>query len=85
MSASLQREEPELPDFDFPPPDALLPGEIVSTGPEPFRDFEFDLHTNRLRVSGYTPAEAAELLELYRSHIMALAEYAQAQHTAAEQ
>jgi hypothetical protein len=44
---------------------------------EPFRDFEFDLQTNRLRVAGYSPEEAAEMLRIYREHLRLMAENAQ--------
>jgi hypothetical protein len=67
----------QLPGFSFdrlplvddePPP----PAEIDSVELEPFREFEFDLRTQRLRVAGYSTAEAAELLVLYREHIQLL-------------
>lgn len=50
--------------------------EIGSVDLEPFRDFEFDLPTHRLRVAGYSTAEVAELLRLYREHLRALAQIA---------
>lgn len=53
------------------------PAEIGSVELEPFREFEFDLRTQRLRVAGYSTAEAAELLVLYREHIKLLAAFAE--------
>lgn len=58
--------------------------EVGSIDLEPFRDFEFDLQTNRLRVAGYTVAEAGELLRLFREHVMELARFAEAQHLVQE-
>jgi hypothetical protein len=40
---------------DEPPTSA----EVGSVELEPFREFEFDLRTQRLRVAGYSTAEAA--------------------------
>lgn len=53
------------------------PQELESVELEPFRDFEFDLQTSRLRVAGYSTEETAELLRLYREHFRLLAENAQ--------
>lgn len=43
---------------------------------EPYRDFEFDLQTNRLRCAGYSTDEVAELLRLYREHMRLMNEFA---------
>jgi hypothetical protein len=59
--------------------------DLESVELEPFREFEFDLTTNRLRVAGYSPAEAADLLALYRDHLMKLSESALAQMDAMNQ
>jgi len=56
--------------------------EVASVELEPFKDFEFDLQTNRLRVAGYTLDEVDVLLRLYREHLKALAEFAQEQTAA---
>lgn len=49
--------------------------EREQVGLEPFKDFEFDLQTNRLRVAGYSTEEAAELLRLYREHVRLMCEF----------
>jgi hypothetical protein len=58
---------------DEPQPSA----EIGSVELEPFREFEFDLRTQRLRVAGYSTAEVTELLVLYREHMKLLAVFAE--------
>lgn len=54
--------------------------ELESVGLEPFKDFEF-APDGRMRCAGYTPAEAAELLSLYREHMRLLGEQAIAMNT----
>lgn len=49
--------------------------ELESVELEPFKDFEF-APDGRMRCAGYTPAEAAELLSLYREHVRLLGEQA---------
>ena len=58
-----------------PGPDDVMT-EIGSVALEPFRDFEFDLQSNRLRVAGYSVAEVDGMLRLYREHLRALAQIA---------
>lgn len=62
--------------------DARPSAEIGSVELEPFKDFEFDLSTNRLRCAGYSVDEVSELLRLYREHLSALAEFAMIQNDA---
>lgn len=69
----------ELPDFNFNIPAAEAgtdSAELESVELEPFREFDFDLKTGRLRVAGYTPGETADLLELYREHMRLMQEIA---------
>jgi hypothetical protein len=61
----------EIPGFDFTDINTTESVEV-----EPFREFEFDLKTSRLRVAGYTPGEAADLLALYRAHLEAMQQIA---------
>jgi hypothetical protein len=56
--------------------------EVGSVALEPFRDFEFDLQTNRLRVAGYSVAEVDGMLRLYREHLQALSRFATDQEEA---
>jgi hypothetical protein len=48
---------------------------------EPFTDFEL-CPDGRMRCAGYTPAEVAELLGLYREHMRLLGEQAIAMNAA---
>lgn len=48
--------------------------ELESVELEPFREFEFDLRTQRMRCAGYTPAEVSDLLHLYRENLRLLGE-----------
>lgn len=48
--------------------------ELESVEVEPFKEFDFNLQTQRLRCAGYTPAEVSDLLHLYREHIRLLGE-----------
>jgi hypothetical protein len=68
----------EMPGFDFTGinPTEPAPAEPETVELEPFREFEFDLATSRLRVAGYTPGEAADLLALYREHMREMQEIA---------
>lgn len=53
--------------------------ELISSG-EKFTDFEFNLSKQSLRCAGYTPAEVAELLRLYREHMQILSDFAATAH-----
>jgi hypothetical protein len=46
--------------------------ELESVEAEPFKEFDFNLQTQRLRCAGYTPAEVSDLLHLYREHLRLL-------------
>lgn len=48
--------------------------ELESVEVEPFKEFDFNLQTQRLRCAGYTPAEVSDLLHLYREHLRLLGE-----------
>lgn len=50
--------------------------ELESVEVAPFKEFDFDLRTQRLRCAGYTPAEVYDLLHLYREHLRLLGEQA---------
>lgn len=54
--------------------------ELESVELEPFREFDFNLQTQRLRCAGYTPAEVSDLLHLYREHVRLLTEQTAALH-----
>ena len=55
---------------------AQVSAEVESVALEPYRDFEFDLQTSRLRCAGYSTAEVADLLELYRDHLSKMQQFA---------